>query len=338
FFREYGLYTGESYFVAGAPYCKQLIEDAKKAGIAEHSEDAYVIFVDGKDKPPILLLKDDGATSYHTRDMAGGRYRRDHFQMDKGVYVVDFRQGLHFKQLFKGLEMLGHEWAKECVHVEFGLMLGKDEETGKWGIFSTRKGKILLLHDLLNDAIETVKKIVAEKNPDLAKDAGRLTEIATRVGVGAVVFNDLKQGRRNDVKFDWDEVLDFSGETGPYMLYQYVRLGSVQRKFRERYGEVSGTPDYAKLTHPQERELLKMIASFPEAVERACRENEPSVIGRYLLDLSALFSSYWTATKDEGIVGDDRNLSQARIALVGALRKVLGRGLALLGLRLVDEM
>ena len=337
FFRKYSLYTGESYFVAASQLCQQIIEESKSKGLAEESDGALVIFPE-KDQPPLMLLKDDGATSYHTRDLAAARYRREHFGADKGIYVVDARQSLHFNHLFRVLEMLGDEWGGQCKHVEFGIMLGKDEESGKWGIFSTRKGKLLLLHDLLTDAIEAVKKIVAEKNPELAKDSEALNEIATNVGVGAVVFHDLKHGRRADVKFDWDEVLSFSGETGPYMLYQYVRLGSVMRKYVEKYGESEAEPNYALLEHGHERELLKSIAAFPEVVSRACRENEPSVISRYLLDISALFSSYWTATKDSGIVSDDADLSRARIALVDVLRKVLAKGLMLLGLRLVEKM
>jgi len=337
FLSNHGLYTGESYYVGGSPLCDAVIEQAKSSGAAVESDGALVIFVDGEDKPPLMLLKNDGATSYHTRDMAAALYRRETFGMDKGLYAVGGEQRLHFSQLFKGLERLGYEWAGECEHIDFGLVLSFDEELQKWAKFTTRGGRTVLLHDLLNEAISAAQKIIEEKNPDLAQDAGRTRTIAEAVGVGAVVFNDLKNGRRADVKFDWDEMLSFSGDTGPYMLMQYVRLGSVTRKFVERYGQ-PGDADPAQLKSSHERELLKAIANFPEVVERAARENEPSVISRYLLDTSAIFSSYWSATKNEGIVGDDQALSTARIALVGALRKVLGRGLTLLGLRLVDEM
>lgn len=337
YLNAHGLYTGESYYVGGSTHCDALIEQAKTSGAAVESEGALVIFTDGEDKPPLMLLKNDGATSYHTRDMAAAIYRRDTFGMDKGLYAVGGEQRLHFKQLFKGLEMLGYEWGSECEHVDFGLVLSFDEELGKWTKFTTRGGRTVLLHDLLNEAISAVEKIIAEKNPELAADKALTAEIAEAVGVGAVVFNDLKNGRRADVKFDWDEMLSFSGDTGPYMLMQYVRLGSVRRKYVDRYGE-PGEADTSLLTSPHERELLKAIANFPEVVERACRENEASVISRYLLDTSAVFSSYWTATKGEGIVGDDQALSTARIALVDVLRKVLGRGLNLLGLRLVDRM
>lgn len=344
FFSRSGIYVGESFGISDGDLSHEVFAQARTSGALAESDGAQVIFTDGPDKPPMILLKSDGATSYHTRDLASALYRRSTFQMDKAMYVVGNEQSLHFRQLFKGLEMLGHAWARECQHVGFGLYLVRLAD-GTWVKFSTRAGRSALLHDLLQDAIDAVKAIIAEKNPALSSDPARLNSIAEAVGVGAVVFNDLKNGRNSDVKFDWDDMLSFNGETGPYMLYQYVRLGSVRRRYDARFGDPSqpsaGFPadaDASLLTLPQERELLKAVASFPETVARAAREAEPSTISRYLLDLSGLFSTYWAATKDEGIVGDDRALSTARIALVEAVRRVLGKGLTLLGLRLVDEM
>jgi arginyl-tRNA synthetase len=344
FFSRTGIYLGESFGISDGDLSHVVFDQAQTSGVLAESDGAQVIFTDGPDKPPLILLKSDGATSYHTRDLASALYRRSTFQMDKAIYVVGNEQSLHFHQLFRALEMLGNAWAGECQHVGFGLYLAKNEE-GKWMKFSTRAGRSALLHDLLQDATDAVKAIIAEKNPALSADQTRLNSIAEAVGVGAVVFNDLKNGRNSDVKFEWDDMLSFNGETGPYMLYQYVRLGSVRRKFDARYGsgttDATGWPtgaDASLLTLPQERELLKAIASFPETVARAAREAEPSTVSRYLLDLSGLFSTYWAATRDEGIVGDNCALSTARIALVEAVRRVLGKGLTLLGLRLVDEM
>jgi len=348
-FAKHGIYVGESFGITDTELSETVIQQAIESGSAVTSEGALVMFVDGKDKPPLILRKSDGATSYHTRDLASALYRRETFGMDKGMYVVGNEQGLHFHQLFTALGMLGHEWAKDCEHVGFGLYLTKDAD-GAWVKFSTRAGRSALLHDLLKDAAEAVLAVIRVKSAHYIQDESKLEGICEAVGTAAVVFNDLKSHRNLDVKFDWNDMLDFNGETGPYMLYQYVRLGSVRRKYDARYGgdavaadawSDAGWPagvDAGLLSSPQERELLKAVAMFPDIVSRAAREAEPSVVSRYLLDLSALFSSYWSDTKDEGIVGDDRALSTARIALVEAVRRVLGKGLMLLGLRLVDEM
>lgn len=341
FFLAHGIYVGESFGITGGDLSTEVIEAAKASGTAVESDGALVVFVDGPDKPPLILLKDDGATSYHTRDLASALYRRRVFGMEKGLYVVGTEQTLHFHQLFKALEMIGNDWASQCAHISFGLYLVKNEE-GVWIKLSTRAGRSVLLHELLDEATESVRKIIVEKNPALAENKAKLDAISEAVGVGAIVFNDLKNGRKADVRFEWDEMLSFSGETGPYMLYQFVRLGSVRRKFSATHGGTAtgfpAAPNFALLKLPQERELIRAVALFPETVARAARDAEPSIVSRYLLDLSSLFSSYWTATKGEGIVGEDRELSAARIALVEAVRRVLGRGLTLLGLRLVEEM
>ncbi len=338
FLQTYSLYTGESFYLAGSTFCEKILEEAKQKGVAEKSDGALVIFVAGKDAPPLFLLKNDGTTSYHIRDLAAALQRQEDFKVEKALYVVGSEQKLHFKQLFQGLKMLGYSNAEHYQHVDFGLVLMKDETTQKWGKFSTRQGRVILLNDLLHEAIEKVKAIITEKNPELASKREELEQTAKAVGVGAVVFHDLKHGRRSNVKFDWDEMLNFQGETGPYLLYQYVRLTSLARKYQSRFGNAPADLNYALLGTELECELLKKIADFPDTVQAACDDNEPSVISRYLLDLASCFSSYWSATKNEGIIGSDQALSSVRVNLVSALRKVLGKGLRLLGLELVEEM
>lgn len=337
FYRAHGLYVGESYYVTAEDLCRRLIADAVNSKVAEESEGALVIYTHGKDKPPLMLVKDDGATSYHARDMAAALYRKRHWQCDEMAYVVGGEQKLHFEQLFRALQALGHEWAGRCAHVDFGLMMFLQPD-GKWAKASTRKGTAIMLEDLLDEAVAAVRDIIARKNPDLAAspDAER---IARAVGVGAVVFNDLKNGRRNNVKFDWDAVLDFEGESGPYMQYQYVRMGSVTAKYRERYGEpVFENGDAALLTLPEEWAIVQQLAEFPGALRRAAEELEPSLVAKALVDLAAAASTWWTATKDTRIVGDDPALSLARLRLVNGIRRVLGRGLTLLGMDLVERM
>ncbi|MCB9895916.1 MAG: arginine--tRNA ligase [Planctomycetes bacterium] len=338
FYRHHCIYVGESYYVTAEDLCRRLIADAVENKVAELDEGALLIFTHGKDKPPLILVKSDGATSYHARDMAAALYRKRHWGLDEMTYVVGGEQKLHFSQLFKGLEMLGHEWAAHCSHTDFGLMLFQQPD-GKWAKTSTRRGTAIMLEDLLDEAIETVRGIIKEKNPELADDANLAERVAHAVGVGAVVFNDLKNGRRNNVKFDWEAVLDFQGESGPYMQMQYVRMGSVTGKFREVHGEPifeDGDPD--RLGLDEEWKIIQQLAAFPDAVAKASAEFEPSIVARYLIELASLTSTWWTVTKDTRIVGDDKDLSLARVRLVNAIRKVLGRGLTLLGMSLVERM
>ena len=338
FYREHCIYVGESYYVTAEDLCRRLIADAVANKVAEESEGALVIFTHGAKKPPLMLVKNDGATSYHARDMAAALYRKRHWGLDEMTYVVGGEQKLHFEQLFKALELLGHDFAKHCTHTDFGLLLFQQLD-GKWAKTSTRKGTAIMLEDLLDEAVQAVRDIIAEKNPELAQDASLREHIAHAVGVGAVVFNDLKNGRRNNIKFDWDAVLDFQGESGPYMQMQYVRMGSVTEKFRAVYGEPvfeDGNAD--RLGLEEEWRIVQQLAGFPDAVAKASSEFEPSIVARHLVELASLTSSWWTATKDTRIVGDDRELSLARLRLVNAIRKVLGRGLQLLGMELVERM
>lgn len=338
FYGDFGVYVGESYYVAAEDLCRRIVADAVDSKIAEESEGALVVFTHGAKKPPMILVKADGATSYHTRDMAAALYRKRHWKADEMAYVVGGEQKLHFEQLFKALELLGHDFAKHCTHTDFGLLLFQQTD-GKWAKTSTRKGTAIMLEDLLDEAVQAVRDIIAEKNPELAQDASLREHIAHAVGVGAVVFNDLKNGRRNNIKFDWDAVLDFQGESGPYMQMQYVRMGSVTERFREVYGEPvfeDGNAD--RLGLEEEWRIVQQLAGFPDAVAKASSEFEPSIVARHLVELAGLASSWWTATKDTRIVGDDRELSLARLRLVNAIRKVLGRGLQLLGMELVERM
>jgi len=348
FYREHCLYVGESYYVAAEDLCRRIIADGVASKVAEESEGAIVIYTHGKDKPPLMLVKNDGATSYHVRDLAAAIYRHRHWHATELAYVVGGEQKWHFEQLFKALGLLGHEWSRDCLHIEFGLMMFQQAD-GKWAKTSTRRGTAIMLEDLLDEAVKSVREIMAQKNPELANspDADR---IANAVGVGAVVFNDLKNGRKNNVKFDWDAVLDFEGESGPYMQYQFVRMGSVHAKFEETckagtYGAAwkaavpdLHTGDAALLTLPEEWAILQQLADFPASVARASREFEPSIVARALIDLAGATSTWWSATRDTRIVGEDANLSLARVRLVNAIRKVLGRGLTLLGMSLVERM
>lgn len=328
---------GESAFALGSPFPEDVIERAKTSEAAVESNGALVLFPFGEAAPPVFLVKSDGATSYHVRDMASAVFRHEVLGATELAYVVGAEQQLHFKQLFAALKMIGYDWADNCTHVDFGLMLFKTDKGG-WEKTSTRRGTAIMLEDLLDEAISAVREIMREKNPELAgsEDA---EAIAKAVGVGAVVFNDLKNGRRNNIKFDWDAVLDFEGESGPYMLYQYVRMGSVTEKFRQAFGEPDfAAGDAALLTLDEEWRIVRLLADFPDAVAKASHEYEPSVVARHLIELASATSSWWTATRDTRIVGEDRLLSLARVRLVNAIRTTLGKGLQLLAMTPVERM
>src|SRR3989337_662723 len=220
--------------------------------------------------PPCLLRKKDDATLYATRDSAAAEYRKKTYNFARMIYVVGSEQKLHFKQVFKVLELMGYKWANYCVHVDFGLMKFKD------GKMSTRKGKVVLLEDLLTEAVERVGKIIEEKNPSLENNE----TVAKEVGIGAVIFADLSTKRNKDVIFDWDEGLNFDGETGPYVQYTHARLCSILRK----YGRpVTADIPFDLLKEDETIILIKNLWRFPSVILKAAEFYEPSLISNYLI-------------------------------------------------------
>jgi arginyl-tRNA synthetase len=262
-------------------------------------------------------------------------YRKRAWEFDACLYVVDMGQSLHFQQLFKVLELAGYAWAHNCQHIPFGLVLMKDEVSGKWEKGSTRQGKISLLKAVLEDAIAMARQKIAESNPDLPnKD-----EVARQVGVGAVVFNDLKTRRARDVKFDKEAILNPYGETGPYMQYAHARCASALAAAPVTPGE---HVDYTLLREPEERALVRKLASYPEAVAQAAQEREPSILAQHLLAIAADFNSYWARGNKEQAVrilrADDAAVTGARVTLTAAVGTVLRNGLHLLGVHTPNAM
>jgi len=312
-------YLGESAFFEGSrEVAKRLID----SGVAVESEGATVVPLDDYDMPPCLLMKKDGTTLYATRDIAAAEYRKETYKFDQLLYVVGSQQKLHFRQLFKVLEMMGCTWHERCHHVDFGML------SFKGGTFATRRGKIVFLEDVLDRAVELARSIIEEKNPTLEnKD-----EVAEMVGVGAVIFGDIKQRRIKDVVFDWDTALNFDGETGPYLQYSYVRLGGILRKYGD---EPPRTADFALLTTDDERELLRLLGDFPQQIRRAAEQYEPSIVATFLLDLAGAFNTFYQKHR---VISDDADLTAARLTLVTALRTVIRKGLDLLGIRCPERM
>lgn len=324
---------GESFYESSMD---GTIDFLQQRGLVTASQGALVVDLAAYDMPPCLLRKQDGTTLYSTRDLATALYRHQEWGFDTCLYVVDAGQSLHFAQIFKVLELAGLPWAQSCHHIPFGLVLTKNPTNGKWEKGSTRQGNASLLKTVLEDAITMAREKIAASNPDVPNPE----EVARQVGVGAVVFNDLKTRRTRDVKFDLETILSPYGETGPYMQYTHARCVSVlaAASAEQRHAPI----DYALLREPEERALVRKLAAYPEAVAAAAQEWEPSIVAQQLLSLAADFNSYWTrGNKDRGLrilQPEAKGLTTARLALTAAVRMVLRNGLQLLGVPAPDAM
>ncbi|MBR8660357.1 arginyl-tRNA synthetase [Brevibacillus aydinogluensis] len=296
----------------------------EEQGLLTESEGALVVNLDEYDMPPCLIKKSDGATLYATRDLAAALYRNETYDFAKALYVVGNEQRLHFQQLFKVLEKMGFEWAKEMYHIPFGMML-KDGKK-----MSTRKGKVVLLEEVLAQAIEDVLNVIREKNPSLENKE----EVARQVGVGAVIFHDLKNYRLNDINFSWEEMLTFEGETGPYVQYTHARACSLLRK--GEYVPISEvTLPEGALDSKEAWAVITLLNSFPEVIDRAREQFDPSQIGKYVIDLAQAFNKFYANVR---ILAEEADVKTARLQLVAAVVTVLKEGLRLLGIAAPEEM
>ena len=309
--------TGESFY-ADAGRMKEVVDAARATGAAIESDGALVVEMDAENRPPLMLLKKDGATTYATRDLAAALYRHAEYGFEELLYVVGSEQRLHFEQLFEALAKLGHDWAPRCQHIPFGRYLG----------LSTRKGEVVWLEEVLDEAVERAREKTAE-NPELAE---HIESTAEQVGIGAIIFNDFMARRSKDIEFDWDRVLNFQGESGPYVQYSHVRTQGILRKSGR---DVTTDIDYRLLCEEEDRTLLMLLESWPSRVLAAVEEYEPSILARYLLDLSAAFHSYLPRHR---VLGENDDLTAARLLLIDSIRRILAGGLQLLGVPAPDRM
>jgi arginyl-tRNA synthetase len=317
---KFDYFHGESHY---NDLLDGVIRLVQEKGIARESEGALIIDLEKYGLPPVMLRKKDGATLYITRDLAAAIYRYENFKFAKALYVVGAEQKLHFQQLFKTLELLGFEWAETCVHVPFGLIRFKE------GRMSTREGNIIFLEEVLQRSINLAREIIEEKNPDLAnKQAAALA-----VGLGAVRFGDLSNDRIKDIEFDWDKVLDFSGETAAYIQYAHARICSILRKASAALAWEESDADF--LRQEEEITLVKTLALLPEKVEAAAEGCRPSVIARYLVDVAREFNRFYHQCP---VLSSDPQQQKARLLLIDATRQVLVNGLGLLGIAAPEEM
>lgn len=316
---EFDSYAGESFY---SDKMDRVIDIIKDKGLLEESEGTNIVNLEEYNMTPALITKKDGSTLYMTRDLAAALYRKENYDFEKCIYVVGSQQSLHFQQLFKVLELIGFEWAKDMVHVPFGMVALEE------GTMSTRKGRVVFLESVLRQAIEKTKETIVAKNPN----AENVDEIAKQVGVGAVVFQELSNSRIKDYTFSWERTLSFEGETGPYVQYTHARCCSVLRKANM---DVTADVDYSVLSDADSSEVLKLIASFNDSILTAMRKNEPHIVTRFVLDLAQAFNKFY---HDNPILVDDIDVKKARVALVAATKQTIENALSILGMGAPERM
>ncbi len=318
---DFDYYLGESFY---RDKTADVVKRLSDAGLLTESEGAQIVNLDEYEMAPCLILKNDGSSIYATRDLAAIFYRKETYHFSKCLYVTGQEQKLHFAQVFKVVELLGNEWAKEqLIHIPYGLV---SLEGAK---LSTRSGNVIYAEDILLESISKIKEIIEEKNPDIPDKE----ETAKKIGVGAVIFNDLYNQRIKDVSFKWEKLLNFDGETGPYVQYTYARCSSILRKVTDF--APGGTIDYTLLTDTESMDLLKEISRFPKVVYDASEKYEPSVVARFAVDVAQSFNKFYNANR---INVEDKSLRDARMTLVYLTRKIIRDALLLLGIECPEQM
>lgn len=317
---EFDHYLGESFY---RDKTADVVKRLQDANLLKESQGAQIVDLEEYGMAPCLIMKKDGSSIYATRDLAAIFYRKERWNFEKCLYVTGQEQKLHFAQVFKVVELLGNDWAKDSlVHIPYGLV---SLEGAK---LSSRNGNIVYAEDILLEAIDKVKDIIAEKNPDLEdKD-----EVAKTVGVGAIIFHDLYNQRIKDVSFKWDKVLNFDGETGPYVQYTYCRCASILRTVAY---DKNADIDYSLLLDEESIALLKEINRFPQVVADAAEKYEPSVVARFAMDVAQSFSRFYNACR---VNVEDENLRNARVKLVALTKTTLKDSLDLLGIQCPEQM
>lgn len=310
-------YAGESFY---SDKMQPVVDELREKGLLEESRGAQVVNLDEYGMPPCIILKSDGSSLYATRDMAAAIYRKKTYDFYKCLYVVAYQQNLHFKQFFKVLELMGKEWAKDLVHVAYGMVSLEE------GTMSTRKGNVVFLEDVIGKCIEKAYAIIDEKNPDLENKE----EVARKVGVGAVVFGALYNSKIKDVVFSYDKVLNFEGETSVYVQYTCARANSVL----QRGGSIGGYE--IRNVGASEFELVKALAAFPDTVKDAADKYEPSYVARFAVDAAQKFNKFYIDCKILG--AEDENTKNFRLALTKATLQTLSNAFALLGIGIPDKM
>lgn len=312
-------YNGEAYH---SKYMADVIAELEEKNLLVESDGAKIIDMKEYDLPPAIIIKSNGSSAYITRDIATALNRKKVYDFEENLYVVATQQNLHFKQLWKILELMGYDFYKDCKHIPFGMVSLKEKT------LSTRKGQVVFLEDVLKKAIDKTKEIIKNRKTF----DGNIEDVSKTVGIGAVKFQELYNNRIKDYVFDWDELLNFEGETGPYVQYTYARAKSVLRKANifEFY-----PMDFSLLDSDDEFTLIKSLASFKDSIIKAREKYEPSIISRKVMEISQNFNKFYNSSK---IMEKNEELKNERLALTYATSLVIKIGLRLLGIKTVEQM
>ena len=322
---EFDSYAGESFY---SDKMERVVNMLKDANLLKESEGAQIVDLEEYNMSPALIMKSDGSTLYITRDIAAAVYRKEHYNFYKNLYIVASQQNLHFKQWIKIIELMGNDWAKDCVHIPFGLVSLEE------GTMSTRHGRVVYLEEVLNRAVEQTKQVIIEKDVNTEN----IEETARQIGIGAVIFQELSNNRIKDYVFSWEKVLNFEGETGPYVQYTHTRAASLLRNAGEETAKKAMNIEALKLKYIASNsgyELAKLIYQFPQIIKEAGERYEPSIVTRHLVNVAQSFNHFY---HDEHILVKDEEEKLAKLALVFAAKITIKNGLGLLGMEVPEKM
>ena len=322
---DFDSYAGESFY---SDKMGRVLSELKEKNLLVASEGAQIVDLSEYDMSPALITKKDGSTLYITRDIAAGIYRKEHYDFYKNLYIVASQQNLHFQQWIKVVELMGYEWAKDCIDIPFGLVSLED------GTMSTRHGRVVFLEDVLNKAIERTREIILEKKVNTED----VDITAKQVGIGAVIFNELSNGRIKDYVFSWDKILNFDGETGPYVQYTYARAASVLRNAGKAEEQAIAGVESADLQYicgDSAYDLARLIYEFPDKVYEAAEKYEPSIVTRQIVNIAQNFNRFY---HNEHILVEDEEEKKAKLLLTYAAKQTIKNGLLLLGMEVPERM
>lgn len=314
-------YNGEAFY---NDKMMPIVEELKEKNLLQDSDGAKIVELEQFNMPPCLILRSDGGTLYPTRDIAASKYRFENYNFHKCIYITAVDQKLHFEQWFKVVELMGYDYAKDLEHVYFGLV---SLEEGK---LSTRKGNVVLMEDLLNEAISKTLNIIEEKNPNLENKE----QVAKDVGIGAVIFNDLYNGRVKDVTFSWDRMLNFDGETAPYVQYTGARCASVLRRATEKDLDFSDV-NFDLIKDDVVLDLVKLFGNFNSKLVEASVKYEPFVLTRLLVEIAKAYNKFY---HENVVLVEDEELKKARLLVTYSVRNILELGLSILGIKSPEQM
>lgn len=322
---EFDSYAGESFYSDKMP---RIIDMMNEKNLLITSEGARIVDLEEYGMSPAMIIKNDGSTLYITRDLAAAVYRKEYYDFYKNLYIVGSQQILHFKQWIKIIELMGFDWAHDCVHIPFGLVSLED------GTMSTRQGRVVFLEEVLTKAVERTREIIIEKGVN----TDNIDKTANQIGIGAVIFNELANSRIKDYVFSWDKVLNFEGETGPYVQYTHARIMSVMRNAGDSWAE--DAIDIARcgighITGDSAFELARLIYKFRSVVADAAEKYEPAIVTRYIVDTAQAFNRFY---HNEHILVENEEEKTAKLALAYAAKTVLKNGLWLLGMEAPEKM